>query len=70
MAIRVRADGTMWCAALTKEKPGDTYIEDDLHYEMSVEKAVIVALPAPQHESHPQWWWMAQAPFPVDVEMD
>lgn len=62
MSIRVRKDGTMWCAALTEAQPGDAYIDDNLHYEMSVEHGVIVALPMPEHTLHPQWWWTAQAP--------
>ena len=48
MAIRVRKDGTMWCAAHTKPEDGDTYIDDGLHYVMSVERKVIVALPMPE----------------------
>ncbi len=69
MAIRVRVDGTMWCAAHTPEMAGDTYIDDTLHYEMSVEHGVIVALPMPEHEAHPQWWWIAQAPANADFKM-
>lgn len=47
----------MWCAAHTESQPGDTYIDDDLHYQMSVVHGVIVALPMPEHEKHPEWWW-------------
>lgn len=69
MAIRVRADGTMWCAAMTKEQPGDTYIDDGLHYEMSVVKGVIVALPMSAHKLYPRWWWAHQAPEGADFSM-
>lgn len=69
MAIRVRKDGRMFCAALTQEMPGDTYIDDGLHYEMSVEKAVIVALPMPAHIENPEWWWVGQAPESADMMM-
>ena len=62
MAIRVRKDGTMWCAAHTQPQDGDTYIDDGLHYTLSVERRVIVALPMPEHVSHPQWWWAGSAP--------
>lgn len=62
MAIRVRSDGTMWCAVYTDERDGDTYIDDELHYEMSVVNAVIVALPMPEHILNPRWWWKNQAP--------
>jgi hypothetical protein len=66
MALRVRTDGTMWCAALTQEMEGDTYIDDGLHYQMSVECGVIVALPMPEHTQHPQWWWRESAPDNAD----
>lgn len=66
MAIRVRKDGTMWCAALTQPEDGDTYIDDGLHYTMSVERKVIVALPMPLHLSHCQWWWSGAAPPGVE----
>lgn len=62
MAIRVRKDGTMWCAAHTDSQPGDTYIDDTLHYEMSVVHSVIVAYPMPRHIEEPQWFWTATAP--------
>lgn len=66
MAIRVRKDGTMWCAALTQPEDGDTYIDDGLHYTMSVERGVIVALPMAEHTKHPQWWWLGSAPPEAD----
>lgn len=69
MAIRVRKDGTMWCAALTDEQPDDTYVDDGLHYELSVERGVIVALPWPDHKTNPQWWWVGQAPNNADFSM-
>lgn len=69
MAIRVRKDGSMWCAAYTEEEEGDTYINDSLHYEMSVLHAVIVALPMPEHINHPQWWWVNDAPKEADFIM-
>jgi len=56
----------MWCAALTAAEPGDTYIDDGLHYQMSVVHGVIVALPMPEHVDHPQWWWTETAPPEAD----
>ena len=66
MAIRVRKDGTMWCAAHSEPMEGDTYIDDGLHYHLSVERGVIVALPMPEHENHCQWWWANSAPAEAD----
>jgi hypothetical protein len=48
---------------------GDTYIDDGLHYHLSVEKAVIVALPMPEHVKHCQWWWTNAAPPEADRMM-
>lgn len=66
MAIRVRKDGRMFCAAHTAPVDGDTYIDDNLHYLMSVEYGVIVALPMPEHIKNPEWWWAGAAPEGAD----
>lgn len=68
MAIRVRSDGTMWCAAHTPALDGDTYIDDALHYEMSIVHSVLVSLPMPEHETNPRWWWSNQAPPDADFK--
>lgn len=57
MAIRVRKDGTMVCAALTESKDGDTYIDDALHHIMHQEYKVIYSKPMPEHLSDPRWFW-------------
>jgi hypothetical protein len=31
MALRIRKDGRIFCAALRQEEDGDTYIDDELH---------------------------------------
>jgi len=36
MALRLRKDGTLVCAAEFPEEPGDTYITDGEHYDMYV----------------------------------
>lgn len=56
MAIRVRKDGSMWCAAHTARRPGDRYIDDWLHYRLSVELGLIASLPMPCHVIYPRWW--------------
>lgn len=65
MSLRIRADGTMWCAAHTSELPGDTYVDDNLHHDLNV-AGLIVALPMPEHIYHPQWWWRGSAPVECD----
>jgi hypothetical protein len=37
VAVRVRADGRVLCAAAHPEEPGDAYLDDGLHYRLSVE---------------------------------
>ena len=57
MAIRVRKNGRMFCAALSPEKAGDMYIDDGLHYYLSVEKRVIVTTENDIHmRSGGEWW--------------
>ncbi len=36
MALRWRIDGTLICAAKSEAEEDDIYINDDLHYELSV----------------------------------
>jgi hypothetical protein len=72
MALRIRKDGRILCAAHHCAQDGDTYIDDQLHYQLSVENGVLVTLPMPQHaEAGPhfgQWWWVGQVPAGVEVD--
>lgn len=68
MAVRIRKDGRILCAAMHPEQDGDTYIDDGLHYHLSVEKKVLVTQP---HEIHSttgdgEWWWKGNAPADID----
>jgi hypothetical protein len=45
VAVRIRATGRIVCAATHGPKPDDTYIDDYLHYSLSVEKRVLVTEP-------------------------
>lgn len=69
MAIRVREDGRMFCAALSEPMDGDTYIDDALHYDMAVTHGVIVALPMPEHIKNCEWWWVSAAPSNANFMM-
>lgn len=74
MAVRVRRDGRVLCAAVHPKRRGDTYIDDGLHYLLSVELRVLVTEPMylaggrGGHQAHGEWWW-ANA-IPSDVEID
>jgi len=70
MAVRIRSNGDILCAAMHPELSGDTYIDDGLHYELSVERKLLVteAMELAQgvghggHGRHGQWWWSGQTP--------
>lgn len=55
MSIRWRADGRLLCAAKCEAEEGDTYIDDRLHYELSVERQVLVA--SEDHFNDGLWFW-------------
>ncbi len=68
MAIRIRKDGRILCAALHPKEPGDTYIDDGLHYEMSVIHKVIGSEPSERHMRSGQWWWMGNVPDGIIID--
>lgn len=67
MALRIRKDGRILCAAIHPEMEGDTYIDDGLHYEMSVIHKVIVTEPEPQHSKRGEWWWRNNIPWGIEI---
>lgn len=68
MALRIRKDGRVLCAAMHAEEPGDTYLDDGLHYKMSVMRKVLVTEPMSEHAKHGEWWWRGQVPFGVVID--
>ena len=68
MAVRIRKDGRIFCAALRPAEEGDTYIDDDLHYQLSVEKKVLVAEPWAKHKISAEWWWAGNVPKDIVVD--
>ena len=75
MAIRWRKDGTLLCAAHFDEEETDTYIDDRLHYQLSVELKVLVPVIPPVDEypwiderghtmTEERWEWCASPPSP------
>jgi hypothetical protein len=58
----------MLCAAIHPEEPGDVYIDDGLHYEMSQIHRVIVTEPMDKHAKRGEWWWANQVPDGIDIE--
>ncbi len=54
MAVRVRANGNIFCAAHSEPQDGDIYIDDALHYQLS---EIGLLLTDNNHFEHWQWWW-------------
>lgn len=57
MALRWRRSGELLCAAKCEPLPDDTYIDDRLHYRLSVETRAI--LPADDEETTGLWYWLS-----------
>ena len=63
MALRIRKNGDIFCAALHDPENGDTYIPDNISEILSGatgEKPLIITDPEPNHSKHGQWWWVGQ----------
>lgn len=77
MAVRIREDGTIVCAASHPAQAGDTYIHDGLHYKLSVELRALVTEPMDPdplnpgrggHRDHGHWWWADGIPKDAVLE--
>lgn len=69
MALRIRKNGKIMCAALNKKNDGDLYIDDALHYHLSVEVKVLVTTENDTHISMGgEWWWKGQEPKNVIID--
>ena len=64
MALRWRnfCTGDLLCAAIHPEEPNDSYIDDALHYQLSVELAVIV--PDTNEHDNGLWHWAIDTGLP------
>lgn len=58
--------------------PDDVYIDDGLHYRLSVELGVLLTEPMKPdpanpgrggHQSHGEWWWRGHIPDDVVLEV-
>ncbi|KKM73444.1 hypothetical protein LCGC14_1410420 [marine sediment metagenome] len=56
MSIRWRVGGVMICAATSEAEPSDCYIDDRLHYQLSVVSRAIIA--DVDHETNGLWHWV------------
>jgi hypothetical protein len=49
-------------------EPGDTYLHDGLHYQLSVEEKVLATEPHEQHQHRGEWWWKGNVPDGVIID--
>ena len=56
MSIRWRVDGTLVCGAKSEHRSSDCYINDRLHYMLSIILKVIV--PDENEEENGLWHWV------------
>ena len=68
MALRIRKNGRIFCAKLHKEKKGDTYIDDNIHYLLSVIAKVLVTEPPKEHMKRGEWWWNNKIPKRIKID--
>lgn len=73
MAVRVRTDGRIMCAAMHPAEPGDVYIPDNVSEKLSGATGMTPVLvtepwevPPGQgrggHSVHGEWWWANDVP--------
>lgn len=55
MSLRWRENGDLLCAAKHDAEDGDTYIDDRLHYQLSIVQHAIIS--HPDEEKNGIWYW-------------
>lgn len=65
MAVRIRKNGQIFCAAMTESKVDDIYLDDNIHYILSVENKVLVT--DNNHLKHGEWWWKHNIPKNINI---
>lgn len=68
MAVRIRKDGRVLCAAMHEEQEGDCYVGDGVHYALSVEAKVLVTESHERHSIHGEWWWVNAIPEGKEID--
>lgn len=66
VAVRIRSGGEIVCAAHSVKEDGDIYIDDPLHYYLSVVQKALVT--DSHHFDHWLWWWKWAVPEGVEID--
>jgi len=68
MAVRIRESGKVLCAAMHGEGEEDLYLDDGIHYYLSVVAKVLVTEPHDLHKLRGEWWWINNIPEGVYID--
>lgn len=68
MALRIRKNGKILCAAMHKAEDGDVYINDGVHYYLSAIQKIIVTEPMERHKDRGEWWWKWNIPKGIKID--
>ena len=69
MALRIRKNGKIFCAAISEPEDGDTYLHDGISYELTVIQKSLVTTENDYHMSHGgEWWWKGKEPNNVKID--
>jgi hypothetical protein len=69
MAVRIRRNGKIFCAALSKPEKGDCYLHDGISYYLTVVSKVLVTTENDFHmKNGGEWWWKGQEPLNVPID--
>ena len=69
MAVRIRLDGRILCAAINAAEDGDVYINDDIHYKLSVEEKILITTENEHHKLNDgEWWWKGREPKNIPID--
>ncbi len=69
MAVRIRKNGRILCAALNCKEDGDTYLDDNIHYILSVEYKILITTENKHHmKNGGEWWWRGLQPNNIIID--
>ena len=68
MALRIRKDGRILCAAIHLQEDEDIYINDALHYQLSVIHKILVTEYIESHKLRGEWWVKNQVPKGIKID--
>lgn len=68
MALWIRRDGSILCAAMYSDELGDIYLDDTIHEHLSLVTKVLVTESHESHSVRGEWWWINAIPSGVIID--